>query len=300
MSEVPVTTDDLSLYAMHLLGPEDSRRMETILQTSSEAREELRQILGDLAWLSLSVEPQALPDAARASFLNRIAQEPKLVADTQPATLSTNGLHTSAKVVATAATSSAPRLGKIYDDDVQPGFLARLLPWAGWAVAGGLALSTWTFYQRSMDLQGSVSEAQNKAQHAVEVSDKAVADSARARNVLEALGSPSAQRFLLTRQNTAPSPSARVTYVAATGSLVFQGNNLEEVPSEKAYELWLIPADKGAKPIPAGTFKPDPRGYASLILPSLPKGVTAATFGITMEDAAGATSPTLPILLIGA
>jgi anti-sigma-K factor RskA len=38
---------------------------------------------------------------------------------------------------------------------------------------------------------------------------------------------------------------------------------------------------------------------ASVLLPNLPKGVSAKAFGVTMENAGGSTTPTLPILLAG-
>ena len=307
MSTAPITIDDLYLYAMHLLDAGQSAQIELFLHDSPEAQQELQQIHIDLACLALSVEPEAVTEISRTKFLSSVADEPRSVnAATKLAPAALQALPTySAQALAEGSTASltsdtvAPRLGKIYEDPSQPGFFARLLPWAGWAVAAGLALSTWTFYQRTMAMQGDVEEARNSAAQASELSRKASAESARAKTVLETLGSRSAQRFLLTRQNTTPAPSAHVTYLASAGSLVFQGNNLENIPTQKTYELWLIPADKAAKPIPAGTFKPDSSGFASLILPSLPKGVTAATFGITMEDAGGSESPTLPILLIG-
>jgi anti-sigma-K factor RskA len=70
------------------------------------------------------------------------------------------------------------------------------------------------------------------------------------------------------------------------------------LPPNKTYELWVIPAD-GTAPIPAGTFQPDSHGMASVLLPNLPAGIQAKAFGVTMENAGGATTPTLPILLTG-
>ena len=71
------------------------------------------------------------------------------------------------------------------------------------------------------------------------------------------------------------------------------------LPIAKVYELWIIPAD-GTAPVPAGTFRPDARGYASVVMPQIPKGVAAKAFGVTMEAEGGATTPTMPILLVGA
>ena len=42
------------------------------------------------------------------------------------------------------------------------------------------------------------------------------------------------------------------------------------------------------------------QGSASLVLPPLPVGVEAKAFGVTIERAEGAATPTLPIILAGA
>ncbi|MGA7857108.1 MAG: anti-sigma factor, partial [Terracidiphilus sp.] len=63
--------------------------------------------------------------------------------------------------------------------------------------------------------------------------------------------------------------------------------------------LWVIPAN-GNAPIPAGLFRPDAAGNASVVLPPLPKGVPAKAFGVTVEKAEGSATPTAPIILAGA
>jgi len=108
----------------------------------------------------------------------------------------------------------------------------------------------------------------------------------------------SAQRVLLTAAKTKPEPSARAVYVASSGSLILQANNLDPLPTDKTYELWVIPAD-GKAPIPAGLFRPDAAGSASVILPALPTGVAAKAFGVTVERAEGSATPTAPIVLAG-
>jgi anti-sigma-K factor RskA len=95
-----------------------------------------------------------------------------------------------------------------------------------------------------------------------------------------------------------PPPQGRVTYVADKGALILLASNLEPLAAYKTYELWLIPAD-GRDPIPAGTFHPDTRGNASVILPPLPKGIEAKAFGVTIEDDGGSQTPTMPIVLAG-
>jgi anti-sigma-K factor RskA len=79
---------------------------------------------------------------------------------------------------------------------------------------------------------------------------------------------------------------------------VFLASNFAPLPPEKAYELWLLPTS-GAAPIPVGVFKPDALGSASVLMPSLPKGLQAKAFAITIEPETGSTSPTMPIVLAG-
>jgi anti-sigma-K factor RskA len=122
---------------------------------------------------------------------------------------------------------------------------------------------------------------------------------ARAQEVLNVLTAPAAQRVLLTAAKTPPAPTGRAVYLPASGSLIFQANNIASLPEAKTYELWVIPAN-GSAPVPAGLFRPDASGNASLVLPPLPKGVAAKAFGVTIEKASGSETPTAPIILAGA
>jgi anti-sigma-K factor RskA len=116
---------------------------------------------------------------------------------------------------------------------------------------------------------------------------------------MDTMTDSSAMRVTLTKGKTAPAPQGKATYVASKGALIFLASNLEQLQPGKTYELWLIPAAAGGSPIPAGTFRPDERGNASVIMPPLPKGVEAKAFGVTVEDEGGATAPTPPIILAG-
>jgi len=96
---------------------------------------------------------------------------------------------------------------------------------------------------------------------------------------------------------TPPQPQGKVFYLRENNSLVLLANNLAALPPQKAYELWLIPT-QGA-PIPAGVFKPDAHGAATVVNPPLPPGTDAKEFAITVENEAGATTPTMPIVMMG-
>jgi hypothetical protein len=305
MSNIPVTAEDLYLYAMQLLDEPEQKRLEEFLKQSPEARAELANVRSDLGLLAMTAEPQAPSASARQRLLKQVARERRSTpssADVQVAAAAT------ADTVSIAGNTRAltpiqpesyarpaetiPFRPREMETPRRRSFVGTVTPWLGWAVAAGLAVSTWDFYHKAEGLNDQVAFANATAARASETS-------AKAEVVLETMRSHASQRFLLTRQNTQPVPSARVTYLAESGSLVFQGSNLDPLPPYKTYELWLIPVGKGSQPIPAGTFKPDDRGFASVIMPELPKGVVAGTFGVTMEEDGGAQTPTLPILMIG-
>uniref|UniRef100_E6PZC3 Regulator of SigK n=1 Tax=mine drainage metagenome TaxID=410659 RepID=E6PZC3_9ZZZZ len=106
------------------------------------------------------------------------------------------------------------------------------------------------------------------------------------------------QAVSLRPKPTARTPEGHALYSARTGKLVFTASDLAPVPDGKAYELWILPKNGGA-PIPAGVFTPNHEGNAAIIYPQLPANVEAAGFGVTLENAAGSKTPTLPILLSG-
>jgi hypothetical protein len=108
---------------------------------------------------------------------------------------------------------------------------------------------------------------------------------------------PEAQRVTLVSVKTPPQPQGKAFYLRNRSNLVFVASNMPPLPPQKAYELWLIPA-QGA-PIPAGVFKPDAHGSATVVNPPLPAGAEAKAFAITVENEAGATSPTMPIVMMG-
>ena len=120
----------------------------------------------------------------------------------------------------------------------------------------------------------------------------------QARSVAGALTNPEAQRFTLVARKTPPQAQGKAIYVRNRASLIFLANNLPSLPPRKAYELWLIPLQGAA--IPAGVFKPDAHGSATVINPRLPPGAEAKAFAITVENEAGATAPTMPIVMMGA
>ena len=119
----------------------------------------------------------------------------------------------------------------------------------------------------------------------------------QAKQLIATLTSPDAERYVLVAGKTPPQPQGRAIYVVSSGTLVFLASNMPELPPQKAYELWLIPAN-GA-PIPAGIFRPNAQGSAAVIRPPLPAGIEAKTFAITVEPEAGSNAPTSQPVMVG-
>ncbi len=168
----------------------------------------------------------------------------------------------------------------------------RVLPWLGWAAAAALAVTTAQMAHERDLLRNDVAS----VNHQIATLDE---QTATARRVLETLQDPAAQRVTLTLSKQRPVPQGKATYNPDKGALVFVANNLEPLAPQKTYELWIIPAN-GQAPVAAGTFHPDERGNATVLLPKLPVGVAAKAFGITVENDGGSASPTMPIILAGA
>ncbi|HEV2245252.1 MAG TPA: anti-sigma factor [Terriglobia bacterium] len=119
----------------------------------------------------------------------------------------------------------------------------------------------------------------------------------RAVAVLQVLTAPDTLRVTLTAANTRPLPQGQAFYNPRKG-LLFYASHLSPSPNARTYQLWLVPQQ--GKPISAGIFNPGPQGNAEVVLPSLPKGVKAAAFAVTIEPAGGVPQPTGPKVLIGA
>jgi hypothetical protein len=300
-----ITPEDLALFAMQLLSREEAAEVAAYLEQSEEARRELAEVQGDLAMYAHTVDMHSPPALARERLLKQVAKEKKAVPIDRAAALperdsrvgpgSGSGDESGAgdQGLAIGPGRGLGRGASLTEDELPKRSVAgRVFPWLGWAVAAGLAVTTGNLYHERESMQAELGNQATRLDHLT-------ADAAAARQVLDAMTDTTAMRVTLTRNPTPPAPQGRATYVADKGTLIFLANNLEPLPEAKSYELWLIPAAAGRDPIPAGTFRPDERGNASVILPPLPKGVEAKAFGVTIEDKDGATTPTLPIILVG-
>ena len=161
----------------------------------------------------------------------------------------------------------------------------------GWLTAAVMAAGVFWFWRQSDRMALQLASLQNKfSSQQIELT--------RAHEVVATLTATDAQVINVVEPNTPPQPQGKAIYVRDRSSLVLIASNMPVLPPQKAYELWLIPAS-GAAPIPAGVFKPDARGNATVVNPPLPPGIEAKAFAITIEPEQGSSTPTMPIKMIG-
>ncbi|MHB1936761.1 MAG: anti-sigma factor [Acidobacteriaceae bacterium] len=253
-------------------------RVRLHLQQCPDCSATAVQLRADMAMVAMSV-PQIAPPAAAKERLFQAA-----------------GIHPGADADKPASIKSFPvpvRDGST-SGEAAPARARRANPglvWGGWVAAAACLFYAVHVREFNQGMQQRL---------AIETAELAQTNAAasRAREVVEVLTSPQSQRVTLISAHAQPEPTGNAVYLKDRGALVFTANNLVALPRNKTYELWVIPAN-GAAPIPAGTFQPDARGMASVLLPSLPTGIQAKAFGVTMENAGGSATPTLPILLAG-
>ena len=254
--------EDLALYALSALEGDDRAILEKHLATCSECRLELEELRGDGALLALSTIGPKPPARARQRLLDAVAKE------------------------------AAPTLSQKTRKDGAPTTATRRSWWGalGWAATAAVIVFAASLWKENTALKQSLASASAQAiQSARELDDL--------RKISAPLIAPEAQRITLVAMKTPPQPQGKAFYLRNRSSLVFMANNMPPLPPQKAYELWLIPIQ--GSPVPAGTFKPDAHGSATVVNPPLPSGMEAKAFAITVENEAGARTPTMPIMMMG-
>ncbi len=281
-----VPEDDLALFALALMPPEEAAFTAAHLKECALCRSEVARLQGDLASLAMTLDMQAPPAGARDRLLAAVAKEQKFVAPS------------STERASGFTESELLDPGGLYAKPVSRGM--GPFGWAGWALAAGLAAVTgWQFYQgEDLHRQIATQTAALAQAHHVENTG---GDAARAREVLQTLTDPTAMQVALHLPLTpgaTPKPEAHAAYIPERGNLVFIASHLKPIGPNKTYELWLLPAS-GTAPVAAGLFRPDENGNASVLLPTLPKNIAAKGFGVTVENEGGSKGPTPPIVLAG-
>jgi anti-sigma factor RsiW len=282
-----IAEDDLSLFAMQLLSESEMTATARHIETCGACRSRLAEIQGDLAVLALTSELHMPAPGARNNLLDQVAKEKKFIPPVQASDANHDPV----------LAQRNSRMFEVYSKEDPPArrSVAPFLAWTGWAIAAAIGVFAFLQFQQRELFQHDLTADQATL-------SEAVTQSAHAQDVLRTLTDTGAMRVALHQPGVAPTkplPEAHASYVADKGALVLVATHLDQLADNKTYELWLLPSDKSLSPIPAGLFRPDASGSATVVMPELPKGVVAKGFGVTVEADGGARTPTAPIVLAG-
>ncbi|HLI35241.1 MAG TPA: anti-sigma factor [Terriglobia bacterium] len=259
MSEHPQIEEMFDEYALGALEGEEKRSFESHVKACPECSVKLEEARARVALLALAAPQQQPAPAAKERLMDRLRSH-RLPA---------------------AAT-------------------AQRTPFWGWGVplfaaaTIALAVATGLLVRQNLETDRRLKNLQ--AQVALMQRQEA-AEMARARTVLEILTSPRTLKVSLVSTPTRPVPQGKAFYNPQKG-LLFYAANLPRLPSDRTYQLWLVPVE--GKPISAGVFETDEHGNGEVLLPSLPPGISAKAFAVTIEPAGGEPQPTGKKVLIGA
>jgi anti-sigma-K factor RskA len=257
--------EDFELYALGALDGDDKVAVEGHLAGCPECRAKLESARGRMALLGLAAPPA----------------EP--------------GAHVRERVLLDfrsrrgAGASSAAVIP-------MPSRRGRWAPLWAMAAIVLLAAAGWLRFENGR-LSRELAELEAEHRQLIDTNRQFAAETARAQAALEVLTAPETVKVELTAAAARPVPHGKAFYNSSRG-LIFYATNLAPLPAGRTYQLWLIPP-QGA-PVSAGIFNSDSHGNGEVVLPSLPQGLTAKAFAVTIEPAGGVPAPTGPKVLIGA
>jgi anti-sigma-K factor RskA len=274
--------DDLPLYAVGALTKEESKQIEHHLAECPECRVELESFREAASQIAMAVETEAPPARLKTQLLARLegerskhsgstANEPLFVEPTAP-----------------------PRTPVRVRDEARKPRTWDAWFWVPAFATACLALVSFGLWQEDRSLLRELRE----QEHLTSEMEANAQVLERARALINTLTAADAQHVTLAAAGAKPQPEAKAVYSSQQHSLVLLAGNLNPLPANKTYELWLLPTN-GAPPIPAGTFQPDARGSATLVLSQFAGGAAAKGFAVTIENQPGASTPTMPIILVG-
>ena len=153
-----------------------------------------------------------------------------------------------------------------------------------------LAMVSAALWRQNVRLHKQLEVARNELQ-------QEQAQNPRAAELANVLSDPGSVRVTLAAAGAKPQPQIETILQRKSGRLVLISSNLPAVPSQRAYQLWLLP-EQGA-PIPSGTFAPRADGRVIAQMPGVAEATRIKGLAITLEPAGGSPAPTSPILFVG-
>jgi anti-sigma-K factor RskA len=264
-----IPEEDLIQYSLGTLKDVQLSQFTAHLSLCNECRAELGRIQVELASYAMVQPTSELPAGARKRFLHRLAT------DTAP----------DSKFAQLRNKSRLYLWSKSIQQQLESPLLLKVVTGSLAAAVLLLGYDDLSHIHQIRQMGPAISRYERAAGEFADLKDF--------------LRGTNTQQVSLHEKALAPkTPEGHAIYSASSGRLVFTATYMQAPPAGKAYQLWVLPAGGGA-PIPAGVFTPDLQGNAAVVFPEIPVNVQAAGFGVTVEDAAGAKTPTPPIILSG-
>lgn len=269
MTAHPTREEDFDLYALGVLEGDERTAIEAHAASCADCMRKLGEACGRIAMLAMAAPRVEPPAGAKERLLREIRAAGD--AEAPPA----RERMAAAQVALPERGRSGPLFGQWWTAVLVP--VTALL----------LVVSALLWKQNDRRLQDI-----QKLRAEALVLHKQLDYQRRVADVMEA---PNTINVALRPMPGMPQGDAMVHYNAKKGKLVYDGW-IEPAPSDKSYQLWVVPME--GSPISVGVFNPVTDDRASWIA-SVPEGVQAKAFAITMEPPGGEDQPTGPQVLVG-
>ncbi len=264
---------ELADYMFGALDAADAAAFEQKLSECHDHVQMAQQYSLATAWLGLAVPPAEPPKGHKDRLMSRLAATPQDKGTEAPAALVAPRTAETATPSATAAASNieaAATQSRVTDlSSYREGRRTLAMPlFFATAAAIVLLLGLWGWSQI------------NAARSTLNIP-------------------PGYAAFSVKGLDTMPNASAVVILNPQTNDAHLWANGLQPLPADKVYELWLLPPQKGANPVAAGTFKPGSDGAARHDVNAPSKLGDYVGVAVTVEQAPGGNTPKGQMVLLG-
>jgi anti-sigma-K factor RskA len=269
-------------FVLGALTPEEEAAVRDHLASCAEPHPELAELGGVVPHLAESVAPVEPPVALRARILAAAAAERPAASVTAPAT---------APAVAAPVAAPSPAPIPFPTADERSARAAprpsRLRTWA-MGIAAVLAIAVLGAW--NLQLQGRLSDVEGTLA-AARAYQEGVA------RVLEVATQPGAHTAIMATADPAVSSARGLAATGPDGTVVISMHDLVPTTGTQVYEAWVIVGE--AAPVPLGEFRVGAAG-TGVFDGSTALAEPGAILALTLEPGPGATTPTPPVLTVGA
>ena len=264
MSSGPhIREEDLELYALGALSDQQAAEVCEHVFICSLCAAKLAESRAHASLLAFSVEQEKPSSTAKEKLFARIAAE-----------RTTNA-------VGSPSTPGAIRAAK------KPA--ARWWDWVLVPATAALAILSFALWRQNVQL---FAELRNAQQMAADFEKERV----HVQKLINVLSSPDTITVKLAGTADGTHNTGIVRYDSASGLVVYTAD-LPALPSDKVYQMWLVPIKGG--PISAGTFVPPGPGQSHMFTAEVSSNAEPKAFAVTIEPVGGVPQPTGPKVLLG-